>query len=70
MTNGGKYMPADRATLLKCENAGHRSIVGVVVATNSLSEPADELWLKGCYSNSGTYTVDRLFKHEIPAHMI
>ncbi len=62
-------MPADRATLLKCDNAGHWSIVGVTI-TSCLSKPADELWLKGYYISSGTYTADWLFKREIFAHMI
>lgn len=64
VTSGGKDMPADRATSLKCDNAGHWITVGVMV-TRSLSTAADQLWLTRSYSNSGIY-VDYLFKHGIP----
>lgn len=70
VTSGGEDVSADKATsltTLKCDNAGHWSIVGVMVKRH-LSKPADELCLKGCHS--GTYTVDSLFEHGIPAHVI
>lgn len=68
VTSGGKRHACWQGNF-KCDNAGHWSIVGVM-ATKSLTKPADELWLKGCYSSRGTYTVDSLFEHGIAVLMI
>lgn len=67
VTGGERNIPADRATSLKCDNAGHWSIVRVVV-TRPLSRPADELWLNGCHSDGRTYTDNSVFEPGIPAH--
>ena len=38
----------------KCDNTGRWGTVAVMTRC-PLYKPADKLWLKGCYSGSGTY---------------